>query len=73
MENKHNENDINAGEVLTRRLTLTDHIENQNKIEIEDLLKDIQLENLLDNFGSNGVDLKFFILLDKTYLKDCLR
>ena len=50
MENKHRENDDDAGEVL----------------------KDIQLENLLDNFRSNGVDLKFIISLDKADLKDCL-
>ena len=33
IEKKHRDNDNSAGEVLTRRLTLTDHIENQNKVD----------------------------------------
>ena len=42
----------------------------KNDDDAGEVLKDIQLENLLDNFRSNGVDLKFIISLDKADLKD---
>ena len=75
IERKHKESNGNVGgsdpteDVPTP--TITTRLE-QQQASLQDILKDIKLENLLENFNSNGIDLNFILSLNKSDLKDCL-
>lgn len=43
------------------------------KLEIIDILKDLNLENLLENFESQGVDLDMLVSLDKLEFQNCIK
>lgn len=45
----------------------------QEKEELKDILRDLNLVNLLENFENEGVDLDLLISMDKDDLKDCLK
>ena len=43
------------------------------QISLEEMLKEIKLENLLHNFVSEGMDMEILLTMDENDIKECLR
>ena len=43
------------------------------QINFEEILKDIKLGNLLDNFVSEGLDMEILLTINANYIKECIR